>query len=77
MRSGASRKSFHENGRERGQGTVEYALVLFAFLASIIAMGGLWQTAREGTLVRLCTEAASHGLSAGSAFGSAQDILLY
>ena len=62
---------------ERGQATVEYALVLFAFLASIVAMGSLWHAAREGALVRLCMESASHGLSGGQAIASAQDILLY
>ncbi|MBQ9005847.1 MAG: hypothetical protein IJ092_05680 [Atopobiaceae bacterium] len=77
MRRETSRGDVDGHRAERGQATVEYALVLFAFLASIVAMGTLWHTAREGALVRLCTEKASHGMSGEGAFGSAQDILLY
>lgn len=62
---------------ERGQSTVEYALVLFAFLATVTALGVMWHSVRDGTLLRLCIGALSHGLTSSGGMGSAQDILLY
>ena len=38
-------------GRESGQATVEYGLVLFAFLASIVALGALWHWMAGGELL--------------------------
>ena len=62
---------------ECGQSTVEYALVLFAFLASILAMASLWHGARDGALLQRCKESLSHQLSAAGGIGSAQDVALY
>lgn len=47
-----------------GQSTLEYALVLVAFLSMVAALGLVWHAARDGTLVRLATDAASHGAPA-------------
>lgn len=77
MQRGTDVEAFGGKGVERGQASVEYALVLFALLASIVAMGCLWHSARDGALVRRCTTAASHGMSGEGALASAQDILLY
>lgn len=62
---------------ERGQSTVEYALVLFAFLSCMGAMGVMWHTARNGPLVQRSVECSSHALSGADVLGSAQDIALY
>lgn len=62
---------------ESGQSTVEYALVLFAFAASLVAMGSMWHAARDGVLLRRGIESASHVATAEGALGSAQDVLLY
>ena len=60
----------------RGQSTVEYALVLLAFLAVAVALGALWHAGRDGRLLRIALEAASH-LFGGDALGSDNDILLF
>lgn len=61
---------------ERGQGTVEYALALFAVLAIIVACGVLWRAFDEGLFVDHATASASHHLSAVSP-GAIADVLLY
>ena len=61
---------------DSGQSTVEYALVLFAFLASILALGALWGKAHAGGLMDLALEWASHLLDAASLDG-ARVLLLY
>ena len=48
--------------RERAaQGTVEYALTVFALLALILGMAALWRVAERGWLAD-AVKAASHGL---------------
>lgn len=49
-----------------GQSTVEYLLVLVAFLAVITTMGLLWHGVRDGALVDGATRAASHGAGGGT-----------
>lgn len=62
---------------ECGQATVEYALVLCAFLATVVALGVMWHAVRDGALLRRCMEALSHRFAASGAIGSAQDVSLY
>lgn len=62
---------------ERGQSTVEYALVLFAFLAVALGLGSMWHAARDGALLRRATGSSSHALTAEGALGSTQDLLIY
>lgn len=52
-------------GGERGQSTVEYLLVLVAFVSVIGALGLLWHAGRDGVLVGLATQSASHGVDQG------------
>lgn len=60
----------------RGQSSVEYALVVVAFLAVVLALAALWHAASSGTLLGLAVDAASH--AAGSSLGSlAKDVALY
>lgn len=62
--------------RQAGQSTVEYALVLLAFLASILALGALWDKAHAGGLLDLALRWASHSLAQGD-LDLAKDVLLY
>lgn len=63
--------------REGGQSTVEYGLVLFAFLATIAALGMLWQWASDGGLLGGAVRAASHSWGEDGTLGMSQDVLLY
>lgn len=58
---------------ELGQSTVEYAIVLAAFLAAVIALGAMWRIAHEGGIQRLGEKAASHVVSADGM----RDIVLF
>ncbi len=64
-------------GEASGQSTVEYALVLLAFLAMLLALAAVWHVAREGGLQRLATTAASHALGGEGTFGGMRDIVLF
>ena len=60
-----------------GQSSVEYALVLAAFLAAIIALGVVWQTVGSGGLQRLAEDSASHAVEGYAAPGGVHDIVLF
>lgn len=53
---------------ERGQSTIEYAIVLGASLCIIVAAGALVDLISDGTLSRHIVSAASHNIQ-GSAGG--------
>lgn len=57
----------------RAQATLEYALVLFAFLAMVAAIAAMWRAGAEGVFTSLASRAASHALD----LGGAVDISLY
>lgn len=61
---------------DRGQSSVEYALVVFALLAVIVACSLLWRTLDEGLFVSHATAGASHHVGRGSP-GAVVDVLLY
>lgn len=61
----------------RGQSTVEYLLVLLAFLSMVIAIAGVWKAGRDGLLLRSAVAASSHQMGGGDALGSAQDLALF
>lgn len=61
---------------EKGQGTVEYVIVLFGFLALIVTLGLLWHLVRDGALTELAVAASSHSLSGGLA-PALKDLLSY
>jgi Flp pilus assembly protein TadG len=61
---------------EAGQSTVEYALVLLAFLVVIVALATLWRAAADGTVSRLAADAASHTTGQGM-LAAMQDALLF
>lgn len=60
----------------RGQATVEYVLVLLAFVSMLVALAAIWHAGRDGVLIDHAVEAASHSFASGF-LGSAKDLLLY
>lgn len=64
-------------GERDGQSTVEYALVLVAFLAAMLALGAVWHSARDGGLQRLAERAASHAMASAQATAGFVDIVLF
>ena len=69
MRSGARRRC--------GQSTVEYAVVLLALLAMVVALGTLWRAAQSGKLLGIARDASSHNAEGGVSLGLLQDLLSY
>jgi len=61
----------------RGQSTVEYALVVVAFLAMLASLGAVWHAGRRGALTRRAIEASSHQMGGSDALGSIRDISLF
>ena len=61
---------------ESGQGTVEYALVLFAFLAVVVAFAALWQFFDRALPVEHALQSAPNHIQSASpgAFG---DVFMY
>lgn len=49
---------------QRGQGTVEYALVMAAFAAMIFALGCLWRQMETGLFIQHALASASHSIQA-------------
>jgi hypothetical protein len=67
-----------ESGNQHadGQGTVEYAIVLAAFLSLVLALGVLWHFFDAGTPLQHALQSASHHLQTMAA-GGLGDIFLY
>ena len=57
-----------------GQSTLEYALVLMAFLSMLIAFGALWEASRSGRLVELAQTSSGHSLDGGLSAELLQDL---
>lgn len=74
-RRALSRRPGGRPGRS-GQSTLEYLLLLAAFVAMVGALALLWRAARDGTLLSLATAAASHG-SGGGAVALLKDVLAF
>lgn len=66
-----------ERRAQAGQSTLEYALVLMAFVATIVAMGALWHVAHDGTLLERARRYASHNLKEGISLETFQDVSSY
>ena len=62
---------------QSGQSSVEYAIVVFAFLAMFAALAALARAAGEGTLAELARQAASHSAEGFADIGFLQDVLAY
>ena len=61
---------------ERGQSTVEFAVVTAGFLAATVALGAMWHTFGGGTLIEHALSVASHHVQS-AALVSIADIFLY
>lgn len=61
---------------ERGQGTVEFAVVFFGFLSLVIALGVVRGAFQDGLFVDHALQSASHSLES-SAPGAVAGVLLY
>lgn len=59
-----------------GQGTVEYAIVLFAFLAMVAGAGSVWRMLEAGAPVQHAVQSASHHV-ASVAPGALSDVFMY
>ncbi len=60
----------------RGQSTVEFAVVLFGFLAMLAALGVLWRALEGGLLVEHALQSASHHVETVVP-GVVADVFLY
>ena len=60
-----------------GQSTVEYAIVLFAFLAMVVALGSIWRAAQSGRIQSMARSSASHSLDQGLSIDFLQDVTAY
>lgn len=60
---------------ERGQSTVEYAVVMAASLAVVVALGLLWNAVDDGLFVQHAVASASHNVQ--GAFGGVADVFCY
>ena len=74
MRRGRETLSPREDS---GQATVEYALLLVAFLAALLSLGAIWGLARSGWFQRAQRDAASHAAEADDPLGFARDVVLF
>ena len=63
-------------GDKSGQSTLEYAVVLFAFLAMVVTLTALWQAVHSGLFIESATHATSHALSPEFS-KTLKDVLLY
>ena len=62
--------------RRAGQ-SVEYALVLGAFLALVLALGFVWGVVGQGGLQRASERAASHAIEGAGAVDGIRDLVLF
>ena len=61
---------------ESGQGTLEYALVLFAFAGLVVGLGAIWHLLDAGSLVQHALQSASHHVHS-VAPGAFSDVFMY
>lgn len=73
---GVSRGSDIQIIENAGQGTVEYAVILFAFLAMVAGLGAMWHAFDSGLLVEHALQSASHHVSS-AAPGAFADVFMY
>ena len=59
-----------------GQSTLEYALVVFAFLGVVVGLGAMWHMLDDGILVQHALQSASHHVSS-VAPGAFSDVFMY
>ena len=60
----------------KGQGSLEFALIMAAFLAIVVGLGALWEILDAGLFVEHALASASHHVQAVSV-GVVGDVFLY
>lgn len=65
-----------KRGSESGQGTIEYALVMFGFLSIVAGLGALWNMLGDGLLATHALVSASHHVQA-VAPGAVADVFAF
>lgn len=60
-----------------GQSTLEYALVMFALLASIVAMGVVLGFVQDPSFFKTVIDGSAHVLTGSDAFGAVQDLAAF
>lgn len=63
-------------GWEKGQATVEFAIVLAAFVVVAVGLSALWHALDQGVFVQHALQSASHHLE-GAESGAWGDVLAY
>lgn len=58
-----------------GQSTVEFAVVMVAFLSVCVVLAAIWRAVSEGGLANLIEGASSHAFSDGGVVDALADIL--
>ncbi len=64
-------------GSCEGQSTLEYALVLCALLASVVALGAVLAFIRNPAVFSSVIDSSAHVLSGGDALGTAFDVVVF
>lgn len=62
---------------QTGQSSVEYALVLGAFLSVVLVLGLVWRSVGQGGLQWASERAASHAIEGETAIDGARDLVLF
>jgi hypothetical protein len=62
---------------EAGQSTLEYALVLLAFLSMVVALAAVWRVAPQGALLERARTCASHNYDKGMSLELLQDLTAF
>lgn len=60
---------------EKGQGTVEFAVVTAAIVVVVVALGALWRLLQDGAFVAHAAASASHHVQ--GAFGAVADVFMF
>lgn len=71
-----SSKLIKKTADSTGQSTIEFALVVVAFLALLIGFGVMWRAFDEGLFVEHATKSASHHMQLVYP-GAIRDVLAY
>lgn len=64
-------------GDEHGQSSVEFAILLAAFAAMLAGLAAVWHFSRDGRLVSIATQAASHSFGDSAPYGAVHDIIAF
>lgn len=60
---------------EKGQGTVEFAVVTAAIMVMVVALGALWRLIQDGAFVVHAVASASHHVQ--GALGAVADVFMF